>query len=105
MAYDIERVEKVLGQIGNHDDGIVFTEHFLEKIGHRRIPEKVLEDKLLQSWPVDIRKVPKHSSRFELQYVWGEERDLIIFIDLLPPHSIILASSFVLLKGVKCENN
>ena len=99
MTFEISNLRKVLSKLKDVDESIIYTEHYLEKIGHRKIDEEMVWNKLRDSMPDKIAKLPYGSQRYKVSFVCGDD-ELIVFLKLFLPKSIILISAYFKNGGV-----
>ena len=95
MEFDECHVMNVLGNLKEDPMRITFTEHFLEQINRRNIPDMYVTDLLETGNPVEIKKIGKCPSRFELEYAPDDSNELHVTFDLFNHDSIILILAFV----------
>lgn len=93
MKYDTDTVMNVLRHLKEDPMRIIFTEHFLNQIEKRNIPDILVEDLLENRTPVKINKIQKHPSKFELCYNTDGFGELSIIITIFNLKSIILLSA------------
>ena len=94
MPYNVENLKKVLSRLDEVDEGIIDTEHDVEKVTHRKIEYGFVEDKLKNSKPREIVKLKNGPHRFKLTYECGD-CDLFVFLKLFLPKRVIMISAFL----------
>ena len=88
-------MKSALSTLSEVENGIIYTQHFEEKMNHRYIHDGLVEDMLCFCKPEDIRKVPGTTSRFELRYCLEGNWSMIIVADVFNVNSVILISVFL----------
>ncbi|WP_298522675.1 hypothetical protein [uncultured Methanobrevibacter sp.] len=91
MANDIDNVKNILNHLKEDPMRIGYTEHYLEQIEKRNIPETCVTDLLENEIPNKITKINDH--RFELQYLLKDSAELKVIITHFNLKNIILISA------------
>ncbi|WP_458402884.1 hypothetical protein [Methanobrevibacter sp.] len=91
MKYDADIVKTILDNLKKDPMRIIYTEHYLEQIEKRNIPDICVEELLENGNPTRIKEI--RNSRFELHYDLGKSNELHVLIRILCPHDIILISA------------
>ena len=94
MAYDIDDVKDVLYNLKEDPMRVILTEHFLDQVKKRDIPNTCLEDALENAELVEIRKFPNHKSRFEVMFSLPDSSQLSILLDRFNKDKVFLISAF-----------
>lgn len=98
MLHDIEHLKKILPDLKEDPMRIIYTEHFLEKIGDRCIDETVVTDALEFTCPVDIEEFESFNLTWKLRYALEGDDVLSVILTMFNLHSVILISAFLEVK-------
>ena len=93
MSYSIDNLKNVLHKIGGDLWDITYTEHCLEKLAHRLIDIDMLERKLLEDEPCDIKKLSHASGYFTLTFKSSGGGDISVVVSIFNLKSLILISA------------
>lgn len=98
---NFDEIENILDHLDEDPMRIIFTEHFLEQIEKRNIPDTCLEDLLEKDRLIEIKKIKNHSKRYELTFSLDDSGELIIVVDTYNRRSVILISALAKTKSVE----
>ncbi len=93
MKYDVDTVKNILENLKEDPMRVIYTEHYLDQIDRRNIPEICIEDMVDKGRLIEIREIPDQDSRFELHFRLDEICELRIIVDIFNLNSIILISA------------
>ncbi|WP_458405781.1 hypothetical protein [Methanobrevibacter sp.] len=92
--YDEDDLREILPHLREDITKVAVTEHFLEKIAHRKLNQILVVDTLENVRPERIEKFPDSRFEFELEFA----NNLIIIITLIPPKTVAILSAFKKIK-------
>lgn len=92
MGYSIDNLKNVLKKINGDLNDIIYTEHFLQKVEHRLIDIELIERKLLEDSPADIKKVPHFPEYFTLTFK-DDDGEVCVVVKLFNLSALILISA------------
>lgn len=82
---------------------IIYTEHYLEQIEKRKIPETCVTDLLENEMPNKITKIQDH--RFELEFVLKDSSELKVIIKPFNIRNVILISASCKKRGLNPQSH
>lgn len=105
MSYKKKNLEHALSHLKEDRMRITYTEHYLEQIKIRDIPEDFVEELLMYETPTEINEVEWNSNRFELKYSSSAFGDLTVFVYSNSRFNIRLISAHVERESAGCPDN
>lgn len=93
MGYSIEDLKNSLDKIKKSSDGIICTEHYFQKLGHRSIADDLVESKLLFANPTDIQKLSESPDYFVITFKLDKTVNLYVIVKLFNLNSLILITA------------
>ena len=93
MGYSIDNLKNVLQKINGDLWDIVYTEHCLEKLEHRLMDFELVEKKLLDDEPIDIKKISHKPDYFMLTFKSDVGGFIRVVVSIFNLNSLILISA------------
>ena len=92
MSYSIDNLKKILKKINGDLNDIIYTEHNLQKVEHRLIDIELIERKLLEDSPTDIKTISHFQEYFTLTFKDGDG-EVCVVVKQFNLSSLILISA------------
>lgn len=95
MSNSIDDLKNILGKIKRGTDGIIYTQHYSQKLNHRLIADDLVEEVLLFDNPIDVQKLSESLDYFILSFKLDETNNISVIVKLFNSNSIILITAFM----------
>ncbi|WP_407415187.1 hypothetical protein [Methanobrevibacter sp.] len=92
--YSTDDLKYILQTINGDLMRIILTEHYLQKLEHRHIDEILIDKKLLEEEPIDIKRVSHSPDDFTLTFK-SDEGNISVVVKIFNSNSLILISAVV----------
>ena len=103
MSEDIETIEKILENLKEDPMGVTYTEHYLELLEKRNLPDINLQDEIEKGNLLEIHDI--QHNLFEMHFRQDNSEELYIIISPYYLNEIILISSRRKNDGVNHQTN
>ncbi len=93
MSNSIDDLKNVLGKIKRGSDGIIYTQHYSQKLNHRLIADDSVENLLLFDNPIEVQRLFEYLDYFVLSFKLDGTNNISVVVKLFNSDSLILITA------------